>query len=305
MRVLAPLLAAGLGACAPSTSTLLEADAARSGDLGTDGPLGATLIQRPLRVRGDRVVDVDVIAATDVDGDLVKGATPVLLVQGGAVPVARYHWLAQHLASRGAVVVAPHFLGDLAFFDQADASDALRALRQRSADGDDVLAGTVDDELSALAIGHSLGGVVAAGAFESDVEIGALALLASYPDPASTPTRRDGRAVLVVGEQDGLVDPAEVVTGAEALQTTTTTASIAGLTHFQITDDATDAERDREGTTGDALEVVRPRLLFLIDALFATLDGGDARVLDTPTVWPAGVDVLDSSDDSNSEGGAQ
>ena len=286
-------LVGGIG-CAPSPQTLLEPDPARTGDFGSDGAFGARLLQRDLRVRGDRVVSVDVVAAVDSDDDLVRKAIPVLLVQGGSVPVERYHWLAQHLASRGAVVVAPHFLADLAFFDQADGSGALAALRERSRADDDDLKGTVDADLGALAVGHSLGGVVVAGAFESDRTIGAMALLASYPDPGSTPTRKDGRSLLIVGERDGLVNVDDVKAGTQALRSRTTTAEVAGLTHFQLTQDATAAEMKREGTTGEDLDVVRKRALFLLDALLADVGGnaGGGVVLDDDSRWPAGVEVL-------------
>lgn len=293
MKRIAALAVAGVMGCAPAVTSLVEPDASRDGAFGTDGPLGAVLVQRDLRVRGDRVVSVDIIAASDDGETIEQGLAPVLLVQGGSVPVERYHWLAQHLATRGAVVVAPHFLADLAFFDQADAADALVGARAASADDRDPLAGVIAD-VGALAIGHSLGGVVAASAFEYDHAIEALALLAAYPDPASTPTRRDGRVLMLTGERDGLIDSTAVVAGAEAFAAPVVAADIAGLTHFQITDDSTDAERDREGTTGEDLEIVRPRLLFLLDALFADIaEFAGADVLDDESRWPAGVTAVE------------
>jgi hypothetical protein len=38
--------------CAPETTVLLQADGARAGALGDDGPLGALLTTRTIRVRG-------------------------------------------------------------------------------------------------------------------------------------------------------------------------------------------------------------------------------------------------------------
>lgn len=285
--------AALLSGCAPQFTTLTDPDSTRSGALGEDGTYGAVLTQRDLRVRGDRVVGVDIIAATDDGTTPERGAVPVLLVQGGSVPVERYHWLAAHLATRGAVVVAPRFLADLAFFDQADAADSLAAAREVSADDNDALAGVIDDR-GALAVGHSLGGVVAASAFEYDRGIEALALLASYPDPASTPTRRDGRVLFLTGDRDGLVQRDDVLAGVQAVRAPVVAADIAGLTHFQITDDPTEADLDKEGTTGEALEVVRPRLLFLLDALLADVaDTAGADVLDDEARWPVGITAVE------------
>lgn len=274
--------------CAPPTSLLQAPDTTRSGALGEAGPFGALLSQRSLRVRGDRIVDVDVIAATD-DGEGPKqGAVPVLMVQGGSVPVERYHWLAEHLATRGAVVIAPHFLADLAFFDQGDAADALAAARDRSDDPDDVLAGVLAP-IPALAVGHSLGGVVAAGAFESDGDIGALALLASYPDPGSTPTRRDGRVLAIGGERDGLITIDELIERNALFAAPVVAAEVLGLTHFQLTDDPTDENLANEGTTGEDLALVRQRALFLLDALLADVAGSTDDVLADATRWPEGV----------------
>jgi hypothetical protein len=291
-RLSVGLLSLVVAGCAPPPSVLLQPDTTRSGALGDDGPLGALLLQRSLRVRGDRVVDVDVIAATD-DGEIPqKDAVPVLFVQGGSVPVERYHWLAQHLASRGAVVVAPHFLADLAFFDHGDAIDALAAARDRSIDPNDDLADVLAP-VPALATGHSLGGVVAATAFENDLGIGALALLASYPDPGSTPTREDGRVLIVGGERDGLISIDELASSNQSLVAPVVAAEVLGLTHFQLTDDPTEANLDREGTTGDDLALVRQRALFLIDALFEDVAGATDDVLADANRWPAGVVPLE------------
>lgn len=288
MRRLSAVLLLLVAGCAPPPSLLRQPDTTRGGALGDEGPLGALLMQRALRVRGDRVVDVDIIAATD-DGEAPKkDAVPVLLVQGGSVPVERYHWLAEHLATRGAVVVAPHFLADLAFFDQGDAVDALAAARDRSDDPNDDLADVLAP-IPALAMGHSLGGVVASGAFETDADIGALALLASYPDPSSTPTREDGRVLVVGGERDGLISIDKLVESNAALAAPVVAAEVLGLTHFQLTDDPTPDNLDKEGTTGDDLALVRQRALFLIDALFADVAGSSDDVLADTTRWPDGV----------------
>lgn len=284
---LVSLLLASAGAgCAPPTDLLLSADATRAGALGDDGPRGALLVERQLRVRGDRVVDVDIVAAADDDGRALPGLAPVLLLHGGAAPPPRYHWLATHLASRGAVVVMPQFLFDLALFSAADADDAMAAVREVSRDDGDDLAGVVGDA-PVFVMGHSLGGVAAAAVFERDPEVQGLVMLAAYPDPSSTPTRRDGAVLSLSGGSDGLVDVADVQAGVDAMAAPAIGGLVEGLTHYQLTDDATDAELAREGTTGDDLAVVRQRTLFLIDAL------RDAPpTVFQPTTWPAGLQPL-------------
>jgi len=280
-------------ACAPEPTLLLEHDAARGGAAGDDGAFGALLLQRSLRVRGDRVVDSDIIAATDDDVSVASGPlSPVLLVQGGAVTVERYHWLAAHIASRGFVVVAPHHAFDLAFFSQGDGLDALAALR-RASDGSDVeLRGRVADA-PALAIGHSLGGVVASNAFAGDEGgVTHLVLLSAVPNPGVDVSRTSGRVLAVAGGNDGLISAAEVEDGAHTFRAKTTVAVVDGLTHFQLTDDPTDENLDREGTTSPLpVEEARRRALFLVDAMLLDLqrDPTGAQLLDNPATWPEGV----------------
>ena len=280
--------------CAPETTVLLQADGARAGALGDDGPLGALLTTRTIRVRGDRPLSVDIITGSDDDVTAHGDGSPVLIVQGGAAAVERYHWLGAHLASRGATVVMPHYLADLAFFSTTDGSDSLFALRDLAARPDDALFGTVSDA-PALAVGHSLGGVVAAGTFEGDPDVGALALLSSYPDPAATLTRTTGTVVSIVGAEDGLVALDQVQTGVDAFQTTAVGAVVEGLTHFQLTDDASDADREREGTVGGDVDVGRARAAFLIDAILPGGTGADVGVIATPAIWPAGLVTLEAA----------
>jgi pimeloyl-ACP methyl ester carboxylesterase len=272
-------------ACLPAPTLMVPPDATRVGGLGSDGPHGAAWWQRTVRVRGDRAIDIDVIAAADDDADPLPAQHPVLFVHGGAAPAARYHWLARHLATRGHVVILPHFLFDLPFFADANVEDAFRAV----ATGDDIdveLAGVVGDEDAAI-MGHSLGAVVAAGAFDRSDLFGSLVMVSGYPDPGSTPTRRDGFALSLVGDRDGLVDVAEVQSGLEALQTTSAGAVVSGLTHYQFTDDPSPSELAREGTEGDDLALVRRRTLFLLDAVVE-----DPRVVRDPSRWIDGLTPL-------------
>ena len=280
-------------ACVPEPTLLLEHDDARAGAPGDDGAFGALLLPRSLRVRGDRAVDADVVAPTaDGDGVAAGPFLPVLLVQGGAVTVERYHWLAAHIASRGFVVVAPHHALDLAFFSQGDGLDALAALR-RAGDGDDADLGGRIADAPALAIGHSLGGVVASNAFAGDEGgVTHLVLLAAVPNPGVDVSRTSGRVLSVAGGNDGSISAAEVEDGARAFRATTTVAVVQGLTHYQLTDDPTADNLEREGTTSPlTLDDARRRALFLVDAMLLDLqrDPAGAMLLDDPAAWPEGV----------------
>jgi pimeloyl-ACP methyl ester carboxylesterase len=279
------LVVAGVG-CAPTPELLLEADAARVAAVGEDGPAGALLVQRQVRVRGDRVIDVDVVLAADADGHALPAQTPVLFVHGGAAPAARYFWIARHLASRGHAVVLPHFLFDLALFAEENAEGGLAAVRVLAAGDDADLGGTIANE-GAVVMGHSLGAVVAAGAFERDSGLERLVMLSGYPDPGTTPTRSDGFVLSVTGAQDGLVDIAEVADGVDAMRAPAIGAVVAGLTHYQLTDNPTAGELAREGSEGDDLETVRRRALFLMDAAVE-----DPLLARDPSRWPDGVTTI-------------
>ena len=71
--------------------------------------------------------------------------------------------------------------------------------------------------------------------------------------------------------------------------TTAVGAVVAGLTHFQLTDDASDADTAREGTEGGDVDVGRANACFLVDALLPGGLGEDPGVLVTPSVWPTGL----------------
>ncbi|MBM4279335.1 MAG: hypothetical protein FJ137_00770 [Deltaproteobacteria bacterium] len=292
LAALAALVFAGFG-CAPPPTLLLPHDDARIGAPGDDGSWGALLVPRALRVRGDRAVAVDIVAPTEDDVTVARGPfPPALLVQGGAVTVERYHWLAAHLASRGVIVVAPHHALDLAFFSQGDGLDTLGALRRAARGNDPYLQGRVEDG-PALAIGHSLGGVVASNAFAGD-EAGVthLVLLSSVPNPGVDVTRASGRVLSVAGQNDGLISVDEVKEGAREFRAMTTVAVVEGLTHFQLTDDPTEENLEREGTTSPiATALARSRALFLVDAMLLDLNGDavGATLLDDPQVWVEGV----------------
>ena len=277
--------------CSPEAELLVGADAGRLGALGEAWPHGAMLHRLTLRARGDRPVDVDVIVSADDDGEALADLPPVLIVQGGSAAVARYHWLGAHLATRGAAVVMPHFLGDLAFFSAADGPTGLDAARAASAQPDGPIAGAIDADAPAVVVGHSLGGVVGADLFldDDDGAFAGLALLCSFPAERPLP-RRGGHIVTVAAGDDGLIDVDEIDDSAAAMADaglSVTAAVAADLTHYQLTDDASEAELEREGTTGGDLDEGRRRATFLIDALRES-----PAVLASPSSWPAGLSPL-------------
>jgi hypothetical protein len=183
----------------------------------------------------------------------------------------------------------------LAFFSQGDGLDALAALRRASDDDDDVDLGGRVDGVPALSIGHSLGGVVASNAFAGDEGgVTHLVLLSAVPNPGVDVSRPSGRVLSVAGGNDGLIDVDEVREGAAAFRATTTLAMVEGLTHFQLTDDPTEENTQREGTTSPLpLAEARARALFLVDAMLLDLQGDatGAQLLQDPAGWPEGVVV--------------
>jgi pimeloyl-ACP methyl ester carboxylesterase len=307
---LAPLALALLAAagCAPSAEELLRPDASR-GALAEDGPFGALHERTTLRLRVDQTVATDLYVPTDGDG-VAEGPFPlVLLHQGGLVAADRYSGLAAHIASRGFVVVSPSHTGQIAFFDAGTGLDALFAARRASDTGAGVLAGRIAD-VPGLAIGHSLGGVVAAKTWlAAPDELSHLVLLASYPDGGDDlSVRTRGTVVSLIGSEDGRADVNDVVDGARRFQTETVAATIDGMNHMQVVDAPTPQElqNDGEATIPDAL--ARTRVQFLIDAALDELVGRRG-VLDDPNRWPLGVDPIDLGDsvaaaNDGEEGGA-
>lgn len=260
--------------------------------LGSEGPFGVELHVRDVRVRLDEVIAVDVSVPLEMDGTPRSGSPVVLLVQGGLVGRERYRWLGVHLASRGFAVVAPGHMLDLAFFEQGNALAALGTLRAASRrDGDD-LYGVLAEGPVAI-VGHSLGGVVAATAWAQSPELVThLVLLASYPQEGSFAPRATGRVLSLLGTEDGRTSLEAASAGVDALESSevpVTFALIDGMNHMQFVDGVTNAEASDDGVPTVDAAVARARLLVLLDALMADLDGGDGSLLDDPSRWPEGV----------------
>lgn len=292
MRLAIALMTLWCGCAAPPRSVLAP-DATRTGALGQDGLYGVELMERSVRVRVDTVVPVDVLSPIDVDGTPLRSAPVVLFVQGGLVGRERYRWLGIHLASRGVVVIAPGHVLDLAFFEQGNALDVLDALQAASRRGGDSLEGRLREGPAAI-VGHSLGGVVAAGAWDAAPgTLSHVALLASYPQSSVLSPRAGGRALSLLGTEDGRTSLDDAEAGVAALASTgvpVTFALIDGMSHMQFCDAVTPAEAANDGVPTIDAATARHRATFLLDAWLEDFVSGESPTLDDPSSWPDGVD---------------
>lgn len=244
-----------LAACAPEPVELIAADPGADGEDGRDGPLGAVLERRSVQVRVTERLRVDVVRPAEGQGPWPG----VLFVQGGLVTPERYHWLGAHLATRGYAVAYPHHDLDLAITEVDDGVLALDALRDEDPD--------LFTDAPVAALGHSLGGVVAAWSWAGHDEIGALGLLASYPAGEGSIDDRPGTPVLAVaGTADGSALAADVRAGFDRFREPRLFAAIEGLTHYAWTDDPTDGERAKDGEPGRPLAELRADARRVVDA---------------------------------------
>ena len=279
------LTGATLLACAPpAPERLLEPDASATAALGERGPYGALLQRRSLVPAAGGAVDADVVIP--VEGPSAGPFAVAVVLHGGAVPPERYRWLGAHLASRGVVVAAPTHPFDLPFFAIENAAHALAGLQAAGATEGDGLEGLVGD--AAFVCGHSLGGVVAAKAWRDEPAFAALALFASYPDPADTFEGRAGRVLSLAGSADAKTTLAEASEGVAAFDAAQLVV-IDAMTHYQWTDGATEGELagDAPPTVPDA--GVRRVALTFVDALADEVAHGVPWPFDDVASWPAGA----------------
>ncbi|MBM4380911.1 MAG: hypothetical protein FJ086_16655 [Deltaproteobacteria bacterium] len=253
---------------------------ARGTPLG-GAPLNVARARFEVRARPLDLLPVDVFFPADANGAAlrVEGGRPALVyVQGGAVPSADYHWLAQRLASAGFVVAVPSVASQLALFS-VDDGEAARWLLVDPPAGS-VLEGLVDASRVAVA-GHSLGGVVA-GKLALGGGFRALVLHASFTDPADE-QRLPGLGMPVLslaGGADCSAKPDSVREGFAKLPSPAARVMLPGVGHFQFTAQA-ETDRGRGCVPGVPLEaahegVARTTRAFLNGALSGrplTVDG--------------------------------
>jgi pimeloyl-ACP methyl ester carboxylesterase len=247
-----------------------------------------------VRGRHTDVIPVRVVFPSDTEGRPRPaaegtGAPALVFVQGGLVAPGQYLWLAEELAARGFVVALPSHAFELAL-SSVDNGHFTRELLVEPP-RDSLLEGLVDARRIGVA-GHSLGGVVATK-LALDGGFGALALLASFPDPAD-----DSRlpslgvpSLALAGEEDCQA-PLEVIREeASHLPRPSLLVSLQGVSHYQFTaEDRKDAERGCPPHTG--LEEAHTRIAEVLHRfLRAALETGGTGAEDIRAV--PGVEVTE------------
>lgn len=288
------LLSLLAASCAPpgSQEILLPPDSTFDDVLGARGAYGVHVERRRLEPPEGGAVEADVFVPFTEAADPAPGRfPPAIVIQGGAVPVERYRWLGAAVASRGVVVAAPTHPLDLAIFASDHGVRALAGLRAAGRTNGDALAGLVDD-VPAVVMGHSLGGVVGAKVWRatSDEEILHLALLASYPDSADSFEGRQGRVVSLLGTRDGRSKLDKVVAGAAAFEHADLFL-IDEMTHYQWTDEAKESEIETDADPTVPDDQVRSAALPFVHALIDDAAGRQPWPLSDERSWPAGVRV--------------
>lgn len=259
----------------------LHADATRVGDQGDAGPHGVGCSRMRRQVHMTDGVALQVCWPVAADGSRAEGGPfpGVAVLAGGLIDPDRYTWLVTHLVSRGAVVVVPEFPLDLAILDLEPAIAALQLLRDAGASGSSsgALAGAVRLDNGLAVVGHSLGGVVATRVWLDQPDVGALVLLASYPDDADDVSARAGDPVLSLGgTNDRVALASDVRAGFERFAPPRWLAMVDGMHHAGWTDDVPDAELQDDGVPSRPIDELRQDALRLLDAFLDAHVGGAA-----------------------------
>lgn len=225
---------------------------ARDGTDGTDGPFGAARIGLATQSRVTERVNFEVTFPSDAQGALRVDRAPfatIVFVSGGLVPIERYRWIADHLATRGYVVVTPAFALDLAFFQPDNVQAAVRATRMAASTRGHTLEGAIAQDGPVGAMGHSLGGVVASWEWINQ-SYTAVALIASFPaDTSRLLGTADSRSLFIVGSEDRRVDRDTLRRGFAVFSGQKLLATVDGMNHYDWTDGATAGELSTDGTS--------------------------------------------------------
>lgn len=265
LRLLLPI---ALSACtAPSLEVVLDG----AGGASTRGGIGPHAVGRiawraPVRVTESTRIEVH--APVDDDGVLVPGPhPPVVFVNGGLVSPARYRWWAEHVASRGYVVITAEHPADLGIFAQGTSTEALRSVRRRAEDDGHPLFGAIDRDVPAAVTGHSLGGVVASKSFvAAPDEFATLGIIASFPATWDDLGTRAGDPVLsIVGANDGSADLTKVADAILAQPAPKLYAVVDGFNHYDWADDVSEGELARDGERARPVEEARHDAMRVMD----------------------------------------
>ena len=259
----------------------LAADATRVGDQGDAGPHGVGCQRLRRQVHVSDGVSLHVCWPIAADGSLAAGGPfpGVAILAGGLVEPSRYDWLATHLVSRGAVVVVPEFTFNLSILDLEPAFAAMQLLRDAASaeTSTGILAGAVRLDNGLAVIGHSLGGVVATRVWLDEADVGALVLLASYPDAADDVAARAGDPVLSLGgSNDRVALASDVRAGFERFAPPRWLAMVDGMHHAAWTDSVPDDELDGDGVPARPVDDMRRDALRLLDAFVDAHVAGQA-----------------------------
>lgn len=267
-----------LSACGPDP--LLTVVEASEGPrvAGQVGPyaVGRTAWRIPVRVTESSRIEVHAPL------DLGEPAQPVLFVSGGLVPPTRYRWWAEHVASRGYLVITAEHPSDLAIFASGTSFEALEAVRVASERSGHPLEGLLDVDAPAAVAGHSLGGVVAARTFiEAPEDFSTLGIIASFPAGWDDLSERAGEPVLsIVGANDGSADLSRVEAAILAQPDPRLYAVVDGLNHYDWADEVSEGELARDGERGRPVAEARTDAMRVIDTWLDAwlLDQEAARV---------------------------
>lgn len=271
-------------ACAPvgAPTLLLPPDAAYGArEPGARGPFGAAVVDARAQARVTDAIALDIVYPADAAGEpAVEGAPVVVFVHGGLVAPERYHWLAAHLATRGWVSVLPEADLHLAIAEPGNGELALDRL-QALADGPGVLGGLLGDAPT-VAMGHSLGGVMAASQWVRDDDVDALVLLASFPADFTPVETGEGPVLALTGTTD-VFEWATLEAQLDRVRGPTLDARVEGMNHYAWTDDPSEGDLAGDGPQTRPVEATRTDALRVLDTwLSVHVEGADPGALDGP-----------------------
>jgi dienelactone hydrolase len=272
------VIALALG-CAqpPAVEVVMDPDPAATGQDGERGPFGVARAGYQTQARVSESVRFEATWPALSSGELDPAEAPypcVLSVQGGFVSVERYRWLAEHMASRGYVVLAPRHSLQLAILESDNASYALDEALERAALAGDPLAGALEPDGPVAIMGHSLGGVVAAMGWVADPRVDGVAILASYAAGSTEVEAMAGQPSLLLTGSEDRKPPEEFYPEWERFPEPRWGGVIEGMNHYDWTDDPTEGELARDGRSTRPAEQSRTDAWRVLDAwLDATLLG--------------------------------
>ncbi len=270
-------------ACAPvgTPELLLEPDPDRADLLpGERGPYGAALVEARAQARVSDAIALDILyPADDAGSPAVTDAPVVVFIHGGFVDPTRYHWLAAYLATRGWVSVLPEADLHLAITEPGNGDLALNRLQELSRRSDALrdLAGE-----PVLAMGHSLGGVMASAQWARDEDVDGLVLLASFPADFTNVEEGDGPVLALTGTTD-VFDWENLEAQLDRVPGPVTDARIDGMNHYAWTDEASDADLAGDGPQTRPVATTREDALRVLDTWNEVRwFGGDEALLEGP-----------------------